>query len=172
MLGKLPLYFLEKKKQKPITSGPWKLAVALRAYNRSFTSWVTSNALFLLPGFSSRKKWLSQQFLSFFLFFFSFCFLRLYTQHMEVLRLRIQLEAYTRATPTQDPSHSTHHSSRQCQILNPLSEARDQTCNLMVPSRICFRCATMGTPPQLFFFFCFLFLNCYSAIIILEIAYY
>ena len=29
-----------------------------------------------------------------------------------------------------------HHSSRQRQILNPLSKARDQTCNLMVPSQI------------------------------------
>ena len=28
------------------------------------------------------------------------------------------------------------HSSRQCQILNPLSEARGRTHNLMVPSRI------------------------------------
>ena len=28
----------------------------------------------------------------------------------------------------------------------PLSEARDQTCTLMVPSRIHFCCATMGTP--------------------------
>ena len=44
---------------------------------------------------------------------------------------------------------SLHHSSRQCQILN-LSEARDWTCNLMVPSRICFRWATMGTPLQAF----------------------
>ena len=35
------------------------------------------------------------------------------------------------------------------QILNPLSEARDQTPNLMVLSRICFCCATTGTrsPP-------------------------
>ena len=39
-----------------------------------------------------------------------------------------------------------HHSSRQCRILNPLSEARDRTCNLMVPSRIHFCCATTGTP--------------------------
>uniref|UniRef100_A0A8D1MFT3 dynamin GTPase n=1 Tax=Sus scrofa TaxID=9823 RepID=A0A8D1MFT3_PIG len=31
-----------------------------------------------------------------------------------------------------------HHSSRQRQILNPLSKARDQTRNLMVPSRIRF----------------------------------
>uniref|UniRef100_A0A8D0RRC0 Glycerophosphodiester phosphodiesterase domain containing 1 n=1 Tax=Sus scrofa TaxID=9823 RepID=A0A8D0RRC0_PIG len=28
---------------------------------------------------------------------------------------------------------SLHHSSRQCWILNPLSEARDRTCNFMVP---------------------------------------
>ena len=41
---------------------------------------------------------------------------------------------------------SLHHSSQQHQILNPLSEARDQTCNLMVPSQIHFHCATMGTP--------------------------
>uniref|UniRef100_A0A8D0IN74 Uncharacterized protein n=2 Tax=Sus scrofa TaxID=9823 RepID=A0A8D0IN74_PIG len=44
-----------------------------------------------------------------------------------------------------------HHSSQQYQILNLLSEARDQTCNLMVPSRIRFQCAIMGTP-FLFFF--------------------
>ena len=29
-----------------------------------------------------------------------------------------------------------HHSSRQRRVLNPLIEARDQTCNLMVPSQI------------------------------------
>ena len=39
-----------------------------------------------------------------------------------------------------------HHSSRRHRILNPLSEARDWTHNLMVPSWICFCCATMGTP--------------------------
>ena len=38
-----------------------------------------------------------------------------------------------------------HHSSRQRRIPNPLSEARDRTHNLMVPSRIRFRCTTMGT---------------------------
>ena len=37
-------------------------------------------------------------------------------------------------------------SLRQCQILNTLSEARNWTCNLMVPSRIHFCCTTMGTP--------------------------
>ena len=54
---------------------------------------------------------------------------------MEVLRLGVQLElqpqAYTTATATQ--------------ILNPLSEARDRTQNLMVPSQIHFHCAATGT---------------------------
>jgi len=31
-----------------------------------------------------------------------------------------------------------HHSSQQRRIFNPLSEARDQTSNLVVPSWICF----------------------------------
>ena len=35
---------------------------------------------------------------------------------------------------------------QQRQILNPQSEARDRTCNLMVPSGIHFQCVTMGTP--------------------------
>ena len=53
------------------------------------------------------------------------------------------------ATAMWDPSHvyNLYHSSRQCWILNPLSEPRDQTHNLMVPSRIHFHCATTG-PPQ------------------------
>ena len=55
-------------------------------------------------------------------------------------RIELQLPAYTRATATAtwDPSRvcDLHHSLRQCRILNPLSEARDRTCNLMVPSRV------------------------------------
>ena len=35
--------------------------------------------------------------------------------------------------------------TRQRWILDPLSEARDGTCNLMVPSWICFHCTTEGT---------------------------
>ena len=60
---------------------------------------------------------------------------------MEVPRLGVesglQLPAYTTATARQDPSHvcDLHHSSSQCQILNPLSEARDRTQNLTVPSQ-------------------------------------
>ena len=44
-----------------------------------------------------------------------------------------------------------HHSSLQCRILNPLSDARGRTCNLMVPSQIHFRCATTGTSNYRFF---------------------
>jgi len=43
-----------------------------------------------------------------------------------------------------------HHSSWQHQILNPLSEARGRTRNLMVPSWIHFPCAAKGTPPCAF----------------------
>ena len=59
---------------------------------------------------------------------------------MEVPRLgvksELQLPAYATATAMQDPNHvwDLHHSSQQHQIINPLSEARDQTCILMDPS--------------------------------------
>ena len=41
----------------------------------------------------------------------------------------LQLPAYTTATATPDTSHvcNLHHSSWQHQILNPLTEAKDQT---------------------------------------------
>ena len=56
---------------------------------------------------------------------------------MEVSRLGVKSElllpAYPTATATHDLSHicDLHHSSWHHQILNPLSEARDQTCILM-----------------------------------------
>ena len=56
---------------------------------------------------------------------------------MEILRLEVKLElqilAHATATATQDLSCvcELYHSSQQCQILNPLSEARDQTHILM-----------------------------------------
>ena len=43
-------------------------------------------------------------------------------------------------------SHSNAGSELRLRILNPLSEARDRTCNLILPSWICFCCTTMGTP--------------------------
>ena len=57
---------------------------------------------------------------------------------MEVPRVGVQLElpllAYAKATATQDLSRICD--LQQHRILNPLSEARDQTRTLMVPSQI------------------------------------
>ena len=52
------------------------------------------------------------------------------------------------ATATWDPNlvQDLHHSSQQCQIHNPLREARDQTCILTDTSQISFHSATTGTP--------------------------
>ena len=75
---------------------------------------------------------------------------------MEVPRLGVKSElllpAYARATGMLDQSHACalYHSSRQHQILNPLSKARDRTHNLMVPSWVRFRCAMTGTPGSTF----------------------
>ena len=66
--------------------------------------------------------------------FLFFVFLGPHPRHMEVPRLRVELElqllAHTMATATQDLNRicGLHHSSRQHQILNPLSGARNQTC--------------------------------------------
>ena len=51
------------------------------------------------------------------------------------------------STAMQDSNHicDLHHRSWQHRIINPLSEARNWTLNLMVPSWICFCCAMMGT---------------------------
>ena len=63
---------------------------------------------------------------------------------MEVSRLGVELELWlpadTTATAMQDPSLvcDLHYSSWQCQILNPLSEGRDQTQILMGTSRVCY----------------------------------
>ena len=46
-----------------------------------------------------------------------------------------------------------HHSSWRHRILNPVSEVRDRTCNLMVPSQIHFYCAMMGTLVPYFRFY-------------------
>ena len=47
-----------------------------------------------------------------------------------------------------DVATGPHHSSEQHWIPNPLSEARDCTHNLMVPSQIRFCCAMTGTPKE------------------------
>ena len=95
---------------------------------------------------------LSLFFVFFVCLFVCFCSLGPYLRHIEVPRLGIeselQLLVYTTATATQDPSRvcDLYHSSWQRRILNALSETRDGTHNLMVPSQICFHCAMTGTP--------------------------
>ena len=65
----------------------------------------------------------------------------------QAVESELQLLAYAAATAARDPSRvcDLHHSSQQHRILNPLSEARDQTRNLIVPSQIHFCCATAVT---------------------------
>ena len=87
-----------------------------------------------------------------FVFVFVFCFLGPHPWHMEVSRLGVDLElqlpVYTTVTATSVPSLicDLHHSSRPCQVLNPLGEARDQTCGLMDTHRFRFPYATTETP--------------------------
>ena len=82
--------------------------------------------------------------------FFFFCFLGPHQWHVEVPRLVVELQpqppAYTTATSDRRHICNLHHSSQQCWILNPLREARDQTHNFLVSSRICFHCTMTGTP--------------------------
>ena len=66
---------------------------------------------------------------------------------MEVPRLgvesELQLLAYA-SHARSDPHLQPTPQLTAVRVLNPLSEARDQTHNLTVPSRICFPCATTG----------------------------
>ena len=93
---------------------------------------------------------------SYFYFLF-FCFLGLHLQHMEVprlgVRLELQLPVYTTATATPDLNGicDLHHSSHQCQNLNPVSEARDQICILMDTSLARYCWATTGTSLDAYF---------------------
>ena len=95
------------------------------------------------------------------------CFLGLHSWHLEVLRLRVELElqlpACATATATQDQSCicNLHHSSRQRLMPDPLSVARDRTCNLMDTSQICFCCTTTGTPVLILFILFFNFFGLY-----------
>ena len=82
-----------------------------------------------------------------FVLFFSFSF-KASPGAYEVPRLvKLQQPAYTTATAMRDPIHicSLHHSSQQCQILNPLSKARDRAHILVDTSRLCYHWATTGT---------------------------
>ena len=82
-----------------------------------------------------------------------FClfFLGLFLWCMEVLfrievELELQLQAYLTATAMQDLSQvcNLHQNSWQHWILNPLSEAREQTHIIMITCQIHFLCTTIG----------------------------
>ena len=83
-----------------------------------------------------------------------FFFLGLYLWHMEDPRLGVESElqqlAYATATAIAmpDPRHDCdlHHSSLQCQILDPLNGARDQTFILMDTSQIFLPLSHNGNP--------------------------
>ena len=117
----LPVYFWWEKKCN------WFLYI-----NPISAIWLltVNNNIFLLIhfGFLCRKSIICS--------FLFVCFLRPHLWHMKVPRLGVKLElhlqGYTTAMATWDLSHicDLHHSLHQCQILNPLSEARDQTCIL------------------------------------------
>ena len=74
--------------------------------------------------------------------------------HMEVPKLgvksELQLPAYTTATAMPDPSRvcNLHHSLPQCQILNPLSKARDWNHILMDTSSVLNPMSQNGKLPQ------------------------
>ena len=65
--------------------------------------------------------------------------------------LELQLQAYTTATATRDPSLicNLHHSSRQCWILNPPSGARGPASILMDISQVHYHWARTRTPELL-----------------------
>ena len=94
-----------------------------------------------------------------FIYFYFFPFLGPHPRHMEVPRLgvvsELQLLAYTTTRAMPDPSHicNLHHCLQQCWILNPLSETRDRTSNLMVPSWICFCCTTTRILGYMLFYY-------------------
>ena len=62
----------------------------------------------------------------------------------------VELPAYITATPDPSSVCDLRHRSWHLQILNPLSEARDQTCLLMDASRVRYHCATMGIPTLMY----------------------
>ena len=93
---------------------------------------------------------------------FSFFFLGLHLQHMEIPRLGVKLElqlpAYATAMATPDLSSIFNlcRSLQQHRILNPLSETRDRTCILtMLGHYVGFltHWATRGTPCNMFLIF-------------------
>ena len=74
------------------------------------------------------------------------------------VKSEVQLPTYATATATATPDLSgicdLHHSSRQRQILDPLSKARDRIRILRDTGRIHFLCASAGAPAVAFLTHC------------------
>ena len=83
-----------------------------------------------------------------FLFIYLFCSIFMAAPAALGVQSELQLPAYTTPTATSDLSLvcDLHHSSWQCQILNTLSKARDQTLILIDISLVNYQWAIMGTP--------------------------
>ena len=115
---------------------------------RSLTHWVR-------PGIEPAS---SQRLCQVYLFIYLLLFRPTPARHVDVPRLGVtsdlQLSAYATATAMLDSRCvcNPHHSSWQSWIPDPLSEARDWTHILMDSGWICFRWATTGTNPLVFFF--------------------
>ena len=94
-------------------------------------------------------------------FFFSFFFLGLHLQNMDVprlgIRLELQLPAYTTAIVIPGPrcicDLNLHCSSWQCQILKLLSKARDRTCIPMYTGWILNLLSHNGNPSLCYFWY-------------------
>ena len=131
-------------RKKSEISGPSKLFLS-----KFYWSMVTTNTV-LVEGVQQRKWTIPVYICIHFLFF---PFLKPHPQHMKVPRLglksELQLPAYTTATAIQDQNHvcDLHHSSWQCQILHPLSKARDRThTSSWILVWVNYNWATMGNP--------------------------
>ena len=112
-------------------------------------------------------------FVLFCLFVLFFVFLGQHLWHMEVpgLEVESELQLPTYAIATADPSCVCDllYSSWQCQILNLLSEARDQTHVFMDTSWVHCCWAMMETPSFSLFFFFWSILSFYFLIILIHI---
>ena len=127
--------------------------IAVLKSPNKFFSYLQPPALLLLLLFFG---W--QYFLFFFFFFVLFAFSRATAAAYGGFQARGLIEvvaaslhhSHSNVRSIQAMSVTYTHSSRQRWIINPLSKARHQIHNLVVPSRIRFCCTTMRTPKLTF----------------------
>ena len=110
-------------------AGPGIKPASHRHYVRFLTCWATRET----------TVWIFRE-LNWWVFFLCvcMCLFRATAVAYGGSQARGPIGAYTRATATPDPSRifDLHHSSQQCRIFSPLSKARDQPHNLIVPNQI------------------------------------